>query len=605
MVLGNDKKNLMFQRLRLASVALGEFFSARASFSVPAFQRPFDWGPDEALQLLEDVSRAAGIELSEQADPDYFLGTVLLLTEEGNPLPGASAAQQHSGSGTFQIIDGQQRLTTLTMLFALLRDMAAASSFEDQDEVVAMLASLIVLPRVANDDATPISTRYRIVLNSLDRALFQTYVQVPGGTLTDPDSAATNVCSVSSKLLAARETLKANLEQLSPEQRLRLSRYLVEKCHLVVTLSHDLERAHRLFTVLNERGKPLRRNDIIKVEVLGGLPPQDCDYVRRHWEAAEQTLGEDFETFFTHLKVMHGRRRGRVVEGLRSLINAAGGGRKFVDDMLDPYAEAFAKIQSCASAPIPENDALALHLFYLNRLRGQEWHPAVLAALRTCADDPEAIRRLTLGIDRVAYVTRVLCHGSGRRVTRFARIVQAILSGEARDETADVFSFTRDEVRNVKFHLRNLYRRNPPVCKLLLMRINDRIEGRVCLQDPKALSVEHVLPNWPATASRWRNLFAQPEIREAATQCLGNYTLLPDKLNDRMRNREFSDKQEQIADFFSGELVMAIVADVMDSQSWDYPTIVARERKFLDILGEIIGIDMRDAGINEGRNAAE
>jgi uncharacterized protein with ParB-like and HNH nuclease domain len=63
----------MFQRLRLASLALGELFSAGTSFSVPAFQGPFDWGPDEALQLLDDVTRAAGIDAPEQADPDYFL----------------------------------------------------------------------------------------------------------------------------------------------------------------------------------------------------------------------------------------------------------------------------------------------------------------------------------------------------------------------------------------------------------------------------------------------------------------------------------------------------------------------------------------------------
>jgi uncharacterized protein with ParB-like and HNH nuclease domain len=55
--------------LRLASVAVGELFSAGTSgtsFSVAAFQRPFDWRPDEALQLLDDVTRAAGIDAPEQ-----------------------------------------------------------------------------------------------------------------------------------------------------------------------------------------------------------------------------------------------------------------------------------------------------------------------------------------------------------------------------------------------------------------------------------------------------------------------------------------------------------------------------------------------------------
>ena len=594
----------MFQRLRLASLALGELFSAGTSFSVPAFQRPFEWGPEEALQLLDDVSRAAGIDAPDDSDPDYFLGTLLLLTEEGNPMPGAEVAAAASGSVSYQIIDGQQRLTTLTMLFALLRDMAGQDQPADVTEA-AVLASLIALPEPLQDATVALPHGYRIVLNGADRSLFERYVQSPGSSTIEPDDAIRGFCIVSSKLLAAREALRASLEQLTGEQRQRLSHYLVDKCHVAVTLSHDLERAHRLFTVLNERGKPLRRNDIIKVEVLGRLPPQDCDYVSRHWEVAEQALGEDFETFFTHLKVMHGRRRARVVEGLRSMISEEGGGRHFVDNMLNPYVEAFTRIQSCRAAPDPADDELALRLFYLNRLNGQEWHPAVLAALKKYAGDRGTALRLVRGIDRVAHVTRILCHGSGRRTTRFGHVVRAILSGDATDEAAEVFAFTRDEIRNAKFHLRNLHRRNPPVCKLLLLRINDRIEGGVSLHDPATLSVEHVLPNRPAAISTWRALYPQPEIREAATQCLGNYTLLPDKLNDRMRNREFEEKQQLIADYFGGDPMMAIVADVMGASRWDHQTIVAREQRFLHILSDIVGIELSDTGTDPTRHAAE
>ncbi|MGD9671261.1 MAG: DUF262 domain-containing protein [Hyphomicrobiaceae bacterium] len=587
----------MFQRLRLASVALGELFSGGAYFTVPAFQRPFDWGPDEALQLLDDVSRAAGIETPDQADPDYFLGTVLLLTEDGDILPGASSGDARSFN--YQIIDGQQRLTTLTVLFSILRDLNGRPR-----ESAVRLSKLIELP-AASDGMVRSTRSYRIQLNGADRDLLQRYVQRPGGTVLEPDDASFDACIGASKLYAVREALISTLTQLSSDQRDQLAEFLIEKCHVVATLSRDIERAHRVFTVLNERGKPLRRNDIVKVEVLGGLSTDDADYVRGNWEAAEQQLGDEFETFFSHVKAMHGRRRASVVTGLRSLIVEAGGPRAFVDELLIPYARVFGQIQSCRNAPVPIGDELSLHLFYLGRLRGQEWYPAALTALKCYENDPDRALRLIRGVDRLAHVSRILCHGSGRRATRFARVVQAILSGEASDESAEVFAFGREEIRNAKFHLRNLHRRNPPVCKLLLMRINDRISGEVSLLDPKGLSVEHVLPNRPAAGSGWRELFPEHEVREAATQCLGNYTLIPDKLNDRMRNRDFIDKQKQIAGYFGDSPMLAIVADVAAAPIWDLKRVAERELQFLEALGEIIGFDVRDAALDPVKVAAE
>lgn len=594
----------MFQRLRLASVAMAELFSGGAHFSVPAFQRPFDWGPDEALQLLDDVSRAAGIETSDHADPDYFLGTVLLLTEDGDVLPGPGGSD--ATHINYQIIDGQQRLTTTTVLFSILRDLNSrekASARNLSNFVELLTASRITRKSLWGSRRQ--SRDFRLRLNGVDREVMRRYVQEPGSTLLEPDDVAGDVCITTSKLLAVREALMSMLMQLSSEQRDHLAEYLAEKCHVVVTLSRDIERAHRVFTVLNERGKPLRRNDIIKVEVLGGLAAEDSDYVSRNWEIIEQQLGDEFEIFFSHLKATCGRRRNSVVSGLRNLIVESGGPRTFVDELLVPYARAFARIQSCRNAPAIAGDELSLRLFYLGRLRGHEWYPAALATLKSYENEPETALRLMRGIDHLAHVSRILCHGSGRRASRYTRVVQAIQSGEAKDETADVFALGREEIRNAKFHLRNLHRRNPPVCKLLLMRINDHLSGEVMLLDPKDLSVEHVLPNRPSATSGWRDLFPDPGIREAATQCFGNYTLLPDKLNDRMRNRDFAEKQQQIVGYFDDQPMLEIVADVVAAREWDLKTVAAREVRYLNALGEIIGLDVSDAALATVKDAAE
>lgn len=598
----------MFQRLPVASIALGELFAGGTMFTVPAFQRPFEWGATEALQLLDDVSRAAGIEAPEFADPDYFLGSVLLLADDGVGLPGTSPGGTSPADTSpanmtrvqYQVIDGQQRLTTLTILFAALRDLAPPNS-----EAAERLARLIA---VADQPATRevrLMATHRLTLNGRDRVFFQRYVQKPGGTLQRLSDDAEEVGVFASQILEARDALMSALVEFDAEQRDALATFLVADCHIVVTLSHDIDRAHRLFTVLNERGKPLRRNDILKVEVLGGLASADGEYAHRMWEAAERTLGADFDTFFSHLKSVHGKRATSVVTGLRSLIAEVGGPRAFIDDVLTPYVKIHARIAACRQAPVPHHDPLAIHLFYLGRLRGEDWVPAAMVAMRVHENDPAAALSLIRGIDRIAYLTRVLCQGSGRRATRFSRILRAIRSGEAKDETAPVFALKNEEIRTLKFNLRDLHRRNQPICKLLLLRVNDGIEGNISLLDPATLSVEHVLPMRPAAASGWRILFVEPDLRELATESLGNLTLLPGRVNDRIRNFDFPDKRALMETFSEECPSLAITRDVIGSQAWDLPTIQAREQRFLSILSGILGIDVADAVMDLRRKPPE
>ena len=582
----------MFARLRLASVALGELFSGGTFFSVPVFQRPFDWGPDEALQLLDDVSRAAGIDAPddglEPAEPDYFLGTLLLLTSPENEPPGAVAGGGEQ-LAKYEIIDGQQRLTTLTILFCVLRDMGVSGS---------ALSTLIELPQ-ATAIAEP---AYRIRLNGRDRGLFQDYVQATGGTRLEPDDnsqvAETDAaCIASSKLLSVRQALIEALRPYDQNQREVLANFLTGKCHVVATLSFDLERSHRLFTVLNERGKPLRRNDIIKVQILGELETAQRASAMQMWEEAEALLGDSFETFFGHLKVLFGRRRGSVIEGLKGMIGEAGGADAFVKDVLVPYARVYGRMRSSRALPVPVGDPVSLHFYYLWRVRGEEWVPAAMLALKMYATSPETALSLVRAIDRLAHLTRIQCDGSGRRTTAFGRVTKAILAGEAKTGAEEVFALKKEQVRNVKFHLRDLHRRNQPICKLLLLRINDHLDGKVTLVDPKTLSVEHVLPNRPSAASGWRVLYPEHDVREMVTQSLGNLTLLPDKLNDRMRNRDFEHKRTHLAEHFGDDEMLALVRDVTEAAKWDFETVCAREQRLLGALSEILGLDVRDVAI--------
>ena len=94
---------------------LGKVFSSDYIFSIPFYQRPYAWTTEETEELLDDVLAFLGDDPETDATPvrdlrPYFLGSVVLVKRPHDP---------HA-----EVVDGQQRLTTLTLLFAQIRDLA-------------------------------------------------------------------------------------------------------------------------------------------------------------------------------------------------------------------------------------------------------------------------------------------------------------------------------------------------------------------------------------------------------------------------------------------------------------------------------------------------
>lgn len=92
---------------------LHRIFSRDYQFRMPVFQRPYTWGVTQALQLLDDITTA-----SADADSPYFLGSIVLLASTEDPR-------------VRDVIDGQQRLVTLTILLSVLRELEERTDIAD------------------------------------------------------------------------------------------------------------------------------------------------------------------------------------------------------------------------------------------------------------------------------------------------------------------------------------------------------------------------------------------------------------------------------------------------------------------------------------------
>lgn len=571
----------MFPGLPTASLTLTHLFCSPFHFSVPCYQRPYSWTTGEAGQLLEDILGAAGLGgMVGAEEPDYFLGTILLLDGTGGDLPKTREREPR----LFEVIDGQQRLVTLAMMAAVLRDLGterwrwAARNRLDQ---------LIM----ADSAATKLlGVRFRIELSAREQSFLETYVQTRGACSAAPAIDAPS--DAEERLLKVREHFIGELSLLDEGDRRRLADYLCDQCHFVVVLTRDIDRAHRLFTVLNERGRALQRNDILKAELLKDIPDERLPDALEKWDSAARLLGSKFEAFFSHVFSIYGRGDTKIIAGVRRTIREVGGAEAFLRDVVGPLSKAYDTVLRATDVNLSIDPDARRYLVYLGRLPEGDWAPAAILAVHQYDDDPKRATLLLKEIDRLVHLLRLLCLGTGKRVRRLSSVVQLIKSGAPVKPGEGPFVLMRDETRNIGYHLRTLYRRDAQVCKQLLLRLNDELARGTTVLDPKDYSIEHVLPQRPGAASEWRRWFADAEERELCTESLGNLVCVTQKQNDRARNQEFARKREIYRGTVDDPPVLAITRDAVDANVWRAPEIRAREEKLLGLMRDIWGIDI-------------
>ena len=222
---------------------LGKLFTAEYDFTIPDYQRPYAWGKDETLQLLDDLQGS----LDRDTDEPYFLGSVVLVKEKGVPAA--------------EVIDGQQRLTTLTILFSVLRDLATDPALRVD------IQKFVEEPEVVWDDR-PAKPRLR--LRERDAKFFRENVQTDGVIATLIKLSDNQVKTDAQK--AIRDNAKALHDALSAwtaDERKKLFVLMASRTFLVVVSTPDLNSAYRIFSVMNSRGLPLTPPDIFKSQVSG------------------------------------------------------------------------------------------------------------------------------------------------------------------------------------------------------------------------------------------------------------------------------------------------------------------------------------------------
>jgi hypothetical protein len=172
--------------------SLAKIFSDDYVFTIPGYQRPYSWGKDQAQELLDDLLGAlasAPAQLSEAAP--YFLGSIVLIKGDASP--------------ESTVVDGQQRLTTLTLLLSAVR-----ATVQD----VAVQTGITKRIYEHGDVVSATQARYRLLLRERDRDFFRQYVQHENGLEA--------LAQVTTILPDAQARLRANAKVVIPPQKERV-----------------------------------------------------------------------------------------------------------------------------------------------------------------------------------------------------------------------------------------------------------------------------------------------------------------------------------------------------------------------------------------------
>jgi Protein of unknown function DUF262 len=392
--------------------AVGEVFSERYSFVVPPFQRQYAWTNEHAGELLDDLLGYLGGPDEGVDDLNaYFLGSIVLIKGDR---PEA------------QIVDGQQRLITLTILLAVLRSLVPPQFVES-------LTHRIYEPA---DPLNNIPARFRMRPKERDVAFFQQYVQSEGGIerlkgQPHADLSESQRNMRDNTLLYLREVAK-----LSPDRQVRLAQFVIQRCLLIVVSTPDLSSAYRIFSVLNDRGLDLTTADILKAEVIGQIPPlQQSEYTER-WEDLEEKLGaRDFSTFFGHLRTMHRKTRAQstILDEFRKyVVPAAPDTQHLIDDIILPLGSAY-RIVKTATYEADDGEAAARVnslLRWLSQIDNADWVPTAIRYLSRYHDQLARLIRFYTELERLAASLMIRRQYANKREPRYNQLLRAIEQGE-------------------------------------------------------------------------------------------------------------------------------------------------------------------------------
>lgn len=504
--------------MKAMEMTIGSILTGDQQFVVPPYQRPYKWDVEAAEQLAQDIYDS---HLSPST-MEYFIGSVICIKK----------------NGSYEIVDGQQRLITLTLLMEQMK------AITNKDKIRHILQDRILQdnPFSEENDTVPVPT---LMVRAPERDFYLRRIlmgeDIPCRTETER------------VFLKNQEKLGDFLRSKEQTDITRMAGYLLQKVYIVFVEVDNRASSFRLFNVLNSRGLPLNDADLLKSALLGQVANsgERSRIVERQWQAIEdiaEEQGEELDNFLALHQISEKKDRDRVkgknFEYYDGRLNGGdfGGDATKMSDMLLSSAECYGDILG------GQTNAKGVTAFLSSFAGHGEWMPAFMAFFNSKQDRNNFPEFASL-FEKVYMQAWLIGMTKSQREAACYYAVEAINNGQPYEK---ILEAVRARAENQEFEksldAKYFYDGSRPriinLVKSVLLRVDRARHDDITDPNPdlRKITVEHILPQ-TMTAPYWTDRFT-PAQHEEWRHKLGNLTLLSGRKNSAARNHGFDKKKD-------------------------------------------------------------
>lgn len=562
--------------LQAGETTLNKLLNTSRQFIVPIFQRNYSWQKSQYEQLWFDILRASKFKEKQ----NHFIGSIVYI-DMGTP---AGRPQQ------LLLIDGQQRLTTISILLCAIKDYVQKFNLETK---------LINLAKIKNQflyNSDEIDEdRYKLLLNVQDK---ETYIKLIDNTIFTVNKPATNI-------IKCYEFFYEHIEDFIKQDGQIDEIYAgIFKLSLVsISLDKDSDNPQMIFESMNSTGKDLSQTDLLRNYLLMDLTPEkQTRLYKTYWKPMEELFGEDiykndvnkFDYFirdFLTLKSDTGYicKINNVYENFK---------RYYLDNNCEKFAVlkdlfTYAKYYACIDLLQEKDDELKLYWQEFKKLDSHVVYPFLLKLY----DDYSRQILIKEDFKKILQVVisylwrRAICEIPTNSLSKtFATLYQAVDKEDYVNSIIKAFVFKSTykrfpsdyEVRE-KLQTKDIYHFR--LRKYLLEALENYYHKEPIDLNTANYTIEHIMPQNIEHNLLWQQMLGEDwqEVHSLYLHTLGNLTITG--YNAEMSNKSFWEKVNGESGFKHSHLKLN--ESIAQCDVWNKKAIQRRTNILTDIILKI------------------
>ena len=514
-------------------------------YCIPDYQRAYVWDTDQVRDLLDDTISA----YRENKEAQYFLGSMVLKINE--------KSENNVSYTEYELLDGQQRITTVFLILACMRDMLtdypqyqnslAGFVYQAEDAILQQPERMRIIFNIRSDVRDFVNEHIKPLHGTCDSALLKDKMQAKDVNIS--------IRNMANAMLVAHEFLEENKSDI-----IGYLSYFLNKVLMIYVATEELQDAFQLFTVLNNRGVKLSSSDILKAENLKELSATDRTSWATRWEEMETYFGEDFDKFLSHIRTILVKKKQTTTllkefdEFVYSNQEYDRTQKKYVPrtpilrrgrdtfELLYSYYHTYQEVFDTDHSVVTGDYEITNYLKLMETGFGADyWIAPVLDYYRKYRR--RGFVAFLKALDRKLSADWITAATQTVRMENVNAILREIEASQDSAALLQSKTFTINKSDFERVINGDIYGRS--FAKYLLLKLDLIYRGSSTPMIPQAIaSIEHILPRNPSADSQWVKDFSAAE-REEWTNKLGNLVLISRRKNTSQGNRDYVEKKEK------------------------------------------------------------